>query len=159
MRDWNKALEFIEQQTWGKTRAQSASAANNPKPSPRVWRAPDAVSRAASAAERQAHRQFSGGGASNTVVARSVKLTIPLEPATVAALVAPESGPARVKLTVTFDGGALRAEVAAKSVRKAQRVLAENGVDAVFCMLQGRLAAKNEIIECGLVAQMKVTHA
>src|SRR5262249_34929943 len=158
MRDLNKAIERIEQQTWGReTRAHSASAADNPKSSPRAWRAPDAVSRPASAAEREAHRQFSGGKAINTVVARAVKVTIPLQPATVAALVAPESGPSRLKLVVTFDGGSVRAELAAKSVRKAQRTLAEHGLDAVFCSLQGRLAVKNEIVECGLVAQVKTT--
>src|SRR5262245_61932424 len=158
MRDLNKAIEHIEQQTWGReTRARSASAADNPKPSPRAWRAPDVAQRPASAAEREAHRQFSGDKAINMVAARAVKVTIPLQPATVAALGAPESGPSRIKLTVTFDGGSLRAEVAAKSVRKAQRVLAENGFDAVFCMLQGKLAPKNEIIECGLVAQVKMT--
>src|SRR5215467_2479582 len=123
MRDLNKAIERIEQQTWRReTRAHSASAADNPKPSPRAWRAPDVVQRPASAAEREAHRQFGGGEAINrTVVARAVKVMIPLQPATVAALAAPESGPSRIRLTVTFDGGSLRTEVAAKSVRKAQR--------------------------------------
>jgi len=107
-----------------------------------------------------ANAEFGGGEASNTtVVARAVKVTIPLQPATVAALVVPEGGPSRIKLIVTFDGGTLRAEVAAKSVRKAQRVLAENGADAVFCQLIGKLAAKNEIIECGLVAQAKTASA
>jgi hypothetical protein len=158
MRDLNKAIEHIEQQTWGReTRTPSASAADKPKSSPRAWRAPDVAQRSATAAEREVHRQASGGAAINTVVARSVKVTIPLQAATVAALAAPESGPSRLKLTVTFDGGSLRAEVAAKSVRRAQRALAENGLDATFCMLQGRLAPKNEIVECGLVAQVKTT--
>ena len=143
MRDLNKMIEHIEQKTW-KRETRAASAAENPKPSPRAWRAPDAVQRPANAAEREVHRQASGGAAVNTVVARSVKVTIPLQPATVAALAAPESGPSRIRLTVTFDGGSLRTEVAAKSVRKAQRVLVENGLDAVFCMLQGKLALKNE---------------
>ena len=158
MRDLNKVIERVEQQTWGReTRAPSASAADNPKPSPRAWRAPaDAVQRPASAAEREVHRQASGAVAVNTVVARSVKLTIPLQAATVVALSAPEGGPTRLKLTVTFDGGSLRAEVAAKSVRKAQRTLAEHGPDAVVCLLQGKLSAKGEIIECGLVAQVKM---
>jgi len=155
MRDLNKMIEHIEQKTW-KRETRAASAAENPKPSPRAWRAPDAVQRPASAAEREAHHQF-GAGDHRTVVARSVKVTIPLQPATVAALAAPESGPSRIRLTVTFDGGSLRTEVAAKSVRKAQRVLVENGLDAVFCMLQGKLALKNEILECGLVAQVKTT--
>src|SRR5262245_64671450 len=100
MRDLNKTIEHIEQRTWG-TRKPSASAADNPKSSPRAWRAPDVVQRPASAAEREAHRQFGGGEASNrTVVARAVKVTIPLQPATVVALGAPESGPSRIKLTV-----------------------------------------------------------
>jgi hypothetical protein len=156
MRDLNKTIEHIERVTWKQEDRRPTDVAKL-KPSPRAWRAPDAVLRPASAAEREVHRQASGGAAGNTVVARAVKVTIPLQPDSVAALAVPESGPARVKLSVSFDAGTLRTEIAAKSVRKAQRVLAENGPDAVFCMLQGKLAPKNEIVECGLVAQVKAT--
>ena len=80
---------------------------------------------------------------------------MPLDPAAVVTLEAPEGGPSRIRLTITTaEGGVLRAEVAAKSLRKAQRTIAENGPEAVFCMLQGKLV-KNEITECGLVAQVK----
>jgi hypothetical protein len=146
MRDLNKAIERIEQQTWGRE-TRPASAADKPKPSPRAWRTPDTVLRLA---EREAH--------ANTLIARTVKLTVSLQPAAVAALIAPESGPSRIKLNVVYDGGTLRAEVAAKSVRKAQKMIAENGVENVFVALQGRLG-RGEIVECGLTVQVKASCA
>jgi len=141
MRDLYKTIGHIERATW-KTSSKTSSAP-----------------RAASAVEREAHRQFektANKPAPNTLIARAVKLTVPLSPAAVAALDAREGGPSRIRLTITFDGGTLWTEVAAKSVRKAQKVIAENGPEAVFCTLQGKLV-KNEIVECGLVAQVKAT--
>src|SRR5262245_5012518 len=142
-RDINKTIEHIEQTTWGSRDRRSSQPADKPKPSPPAWRAPDAVLRPASAAGREVHRQFEG--AANTLVARAVKLTVPLDPAAVVTLEAPEGGPSRIRLTITTaEGGVLRAEVAAKAVRKAQKTITENGFEAVFCMLQGKLV-KNEI--------------
>jgi hypothetical protein len=152
-RDINKTIEHIEQATWGSRERQPSPPIERPKPSPRAWRAEETLGlpRQASAAEREMHHRQTE--ATNTLVARSVKLTIPLAPEAVAALVVRDGVP-RVKLTITFEGGTLRTEVSAKSVRKAQRVLAENNSEAVFCMLQGKLV-KNEIAEAGLVAQVK----
>src|SRR5262249_17973694 len=116
----------------------------------------DAVPRPASAAEREAHRQFRGGEATNRRgVACAIKVMIPLQPATVAALAAPVSGPSRIRLTLTFDGRSVRAGGGAGSGSKEQRGLGENGRGSVFCMLQGKLAPKNEVVECGLVGQVK----
>src|SRR5215472_12666940 len=153
MRDINKAIEHIEQTTWGGRDQKPSQPVSTSNSSPRAWRAPDAVLRPASAAERAAHRQFEG--VANTLTARSIKVTVPLNAAEVAALEAPEGGPSRIRLTITVEGGALRAEVAAKAVRKAQKTIAENSPDAIFCQLIGKLV-KNEIVECGLVAQVKI---
>jgi hypothetical protein len=83
-----------------------------------------------------------------------VKVTVMLSPADVLALNAHDGGPSRAKFTIAFDGGALRADVAAKSVRKAQKTITDHGAENVFCMLQGKLG-RGEITECGLVAQVK----
>jgi sarcosine oxidase gamma subunit len=153
MRDINKMIEHIEQTTWGSRDRRSSQPADKPKPSPHAWRAPDAVLRPASPAEREAHRRFEG--AANALVARAVKVTVPLDPAAVAALEVREGGPPRLRLTIAVEGGVLQADVAAKAVRKAQRTLVENSPDAIFCQLIGKLV-KNEIVECGLVAQVKI---
>src|SRR5262249_56861877 len=98
MRDLNKMIEHIEQKTW-KRETRAASAAENPKPSPRAWRAPDAVQRPANAAEREVHRPASGGAAVNTGGARSGKGTNPFQAAPVAALPSPEAWPLPLQLT------------------------------------------------------------
>jgi hypothetical protein len=46
------------------------------------------------------------------------------------------------------------ADIATKSLRKAKSTIAANGAEHVFAMVQGKLKG-NEIIECGLVAQVK----
>jgi hypothetical protein len=90
---------------------------------------------------------------SSTIAARTIKVTIPLDPAAVLGL-AVKDGQARVKFTVTHDAGALRADVSAKSVRRVQAAITTNGVENTFVMLQGRLG-RGEILECGLTAQVK----
>ncbi len=58
----------------------------------------------------------------------------------------------RVLLTIAVpDFGTLTADVAGKSVRKAQAQIAEHGVDGVAVIVQGRLVSGNRIIEAGLV--------
>jgi hypothetical protein len=48
------------------------------------------------------------------------------------------------------------ADVVTKSLRKVKTAIAANGAENVFVMVQGRLK-NNEIAECGIVAQVKVT--
>jgi hypothetical protein len=86
------------------------------------------------------------------VSARAVKVTIPLDPAVVGALPVPDG--ARADLAVNCDGKLYSASIATKSLRKAKTTIGVNGADATFVMLQGRLKG-DEIIECGLVAQVK----
>jgi predicted O-methyltransferase YrrM len=47
------------------------------------------------------------------------------------------------------------AEIAAKSLRRAQRAIREAGTDNIVPLLQGRLAAGDVIAEAGLSAQPK----
>jgi hypothetical protein len=88
-----------------------------------------------------------------TVSASSIKVTIPLDAAAIAALPAPD-GQTRGKLTITCDGKNYIADLATKSLRKAKSTIAASGVENTFVMVQGKLKG-NEITECGLVAQTK----
>jgi len=63
-------------------------------------------------------------------------------------------GQPRVKFSVAYEGGTLGADVAAKSVRKAQSTIRTVGVENTFVMLQGKLG-RGEILEADLVAQPK----
>jgi hypothetical protein len=88
-----------------------------------------------------------------TVTARAIKVTIPLAPAEVVAL--PSShGQERVKLAIACEGKLYSADIATKSLRKAKSTISANGTENVFAMVQGKLKG-SEIIECGLVAQVK----
>jgi hypothetical protein len=84
--------------------------------------------------------------------ARSVKLVVPLDAADVAAMPVPEG---RATFAVTYIGGMLEASVNAKSLRKVQSTIRDHGAEGVFVMLQGKLGRGGEILECGLVAQVK----
>ncbi len=53
------------------------------------------------------------------------------------------------------DYGLVSADVAAKSLRRAQNAIVQHGSDGVACVLQGKLASSGKIIEAGLVAQVK----
>jgi hypothetical protein len=89
-----------------------------------------------------------------TVTAWAIKVTIPLAPAEVAALPSSPHGQERVKLAITCEGKLYSADIATKSLRKAKSTISANGTENVFAMVQGKLKG-NEIIECGLVAQVK----
>ncbi len=62
----------------------------------------------------------------------------------------------RVTLTIEAAGyGPVHADIAAKSLRKCQAVIAENGSENVATILQGKLASGGQILEAGLMAQIK----
>jgi hypothetical protein len=88
-----------------------------------------------------------------TVTARSIKVTIPLDAAAIAALPVPD-GQTRSKLTITCDGKNYIADLATKSLRKSKATIAASGAENTFVMIQGKLR-NNEIVEAGLVAQVK----
>jgi hypothetical protein len=89
-----------------------------------------------------------------TISAKSVKVTVPLDPAEIKAL-PPLHDQDRVKLAVSCDGRLYTADIATKSLRKAKSTINASGVENIFCMIHGKLQG-NEIVECGLVAQVKV---
>jgi hypothetical protein len=87
-----------------------------------------------------------------TLTARALKITIPLDAAEIARLRAPDE--TRVLLAINCEGKTYTADITTKSLRKAKGVISANRAENVFAMVQGKLRG-NEIIECGLVAQVK----
>src|SRR5262249_31639208 len=90
------------------------------------------------------------------VTARAVKITIALDPTAINALALPNQE--RAELVVSCDGVRYTANISTKSLRKAKNTIAASGADAIFVALQGKLKDR-EIIECGLVAQIKTMKA
>jgi hypothetical protein len=85
--------------------------------------------------------------------ARALKVTISLDSAEVAQLVAPDRTP-RVTLTVRLPDRSLIADLAAKSVRRALATITEHGSTGVTVIVQGKLVG-DTITEAGLMAQPK----
>ena len=90
------------------------------------------------------------------LTAKSLKVVVPLDPAEVSSLRAPPT--ARVMLDIQVAGGApkVKAEVATKSLKKAQATIREHGADGCAAFIQGKLTAGGVVVEAGLVAQVKV---
>jgi hypothetical protein len=87
--------------------------------------------------------------------ARSLKVTLVLDPAQLAELHVPSgAGPQRFRITV--GERRLTGQVNAKGLRKAAALIAEHGVERVAVIVQGKLAEGDEITEAGLVAQVKL---
>jgi hypothetical protein len=152
MRDVNRMIERIERiVSRNLDTPQPVRPSQSRKLTQHVWRASDAKPHAAT--DVIARREVIMN--STTIAARTVKVTIPLDPAAVLGL-AVKDGQARIKFTVTHDAGALH--VSAKSMRRVQKAIADNGAESTFVMLQGRLG-HGEILECGLTAQVKAPAA
>jgi hypothetical protein len=153
MRDLNKSIAYVER---GLLRGLDRKVASLPKgmvskPPIRAWRAP------ASAADvvypiEQVFRPKAKPMPQLTLTARALKVTVPLDPAEIASM--PASGQERIKLAIACEGKLYTADIATKSLRKAQATIAASGAVNVFAMVQGKLKG-SEIVECGLVAQIK----
>lgn len=91
-----------------------------------------------------------------TAKALSVKLV--LDPAPLAGVVVPNGQP-RIEITVDACGRTLRAELNAKSARRAVASINELGPAAVVCILQGKLNDGDVITEAGIVVAPKVAPA
>jgi hypothetical protein len=76
----------------------------------------------------------------NTVIATKLKATIVLDAGQLLTVEVVDGKP-RVILRVKFPDRVLTADVAAKSVRKAQAMIREQGADSVVPLLQGMLTA------------------
>jgi hypothetical protein len=158
MRDLHKTLAFIENKLARglDDRKPERPAAPSPPKSPiRGWRAPMTTTDAQYPIERVFPKQKESPMAQYTITARAMKVTIPLNAAEVAALPAPD-GQTRSRLTISCEGRGYTTDIATKALRKAKATIAANGVDSVFVMVQGKLKG-NEIIEAGIVAQVKLT--
>ena len=70
------------------------------------------------------------------------------------AITAPAGKP-RVRLRIRLPDRTVTADIAAKSLRKAQTAIREAGADSIALLLQGRLIAGDVIAEAGLSAQPK----
>jgi hypothetical protein len=152
MRDVGKIIARIERDmNRGLERRPVAPPSGKPKPTPRAWRAPETGFPYPSeqALEPEENRPV---GAQLTLTTRGLKVTVVLAAAEVAALPTPDGQ--RCTLAITCDGKVYSADVAVKSLRKCKATISDNGAENVFCMVQGKLRG-TEIIECGLVAQVK----
>jgi hypothetical protein len=160
-RDINRALEQVER---AMARALDESSAKPPKkttpktrsPTIRAWRAP--ASNHSQYPEPKTRSVFREkiNMTKLSVTARAIKVSVPLDPAAVGALPLPNQE--RVELAVGCDGLRYAASISTKSLRKAKSTISANGAEKVFVMLQGKLKG-NEILECGLVAQVKIVKA
>jgi hypothetical protein len=84
---------------------------------------------------------------------RALKVTIVLAPAEVLAHPAPDTP--RVTLRIRVSDRTVTAEIAAKSLRRAQATIREVGTEAVACILQGKLMVGDTLGEAGLSVQLK----
>jgi hypothetical protein len=89
-----------------------------------------------------------------TLSARALKITVALDAMEVRALPDPGGQASRCQLAITCEGKIYTADIATKALRKAKSTISANGAENVFAMVTGKLKG-SEIIECGLVAQVK----
>jgi hypothetical protein len=89
-----------------------------------------------------------------TLTAARLKVTTTLNADELLAVPGPESKP-RITLRIRLPDRTVTAEIAAKSLRKAQAVIRDAGADNIVLLLQGRLVAGDVIAEAGLSAQPK----
>ena len=89
-----------------------------------------------------------------TLTATRLKIATTLDATELLAINAPNDKP-RITLRIRLPDRTLTAEIAAKSLRKAQTTLRQSGADNIVLLLQGRLIAGDVIAEAGLSAQPK----
>jgi hypothetical protein len=90
--------------------------------------------------------------------ATKLKVTLILKPAELLAVPAPE-GQARVLLQIKLPDRTVKADIATKSLRRAQTTIRETGADNVVVILQGALVAGEIVTEAGLSAQPRTPKA
>ena len=92
-----------------------------------------------------------------TLTAQRLKVTLVLNADELRAVPAPDGKP-RVTLRIPLPDRKLSADIAAKSLRKAQAAIRDAGADAVALVLQGCLVEDDMIAEAGLSAQLEAKH-
>ena len=93
-----------------------------------------------------------------TLTASRLKITVILNAAELSAVRAPPTDGAdkqRITLRIRLPDRTITAEIAAKSLRKAQTAIREAGADAILLLLQGQLITGDRVAEAGLSAQPK----
>jgi hypothetical protein len=86
--------------------------------------------------------------------ARALKVSMVLDHTPFIGLTIPE-GQGRINVPVAVGARKITVSLAAKSVRKAVRVLSETPEGSAILLLSGRLEADNTLADAGLVAQTK----
>ena len=85
------------------------------------------------------------------LLAKTIKVTIVLDPAAVGALAMAENG-SRPRINIAVAGRTLSAELNPKTLRKTIATIREHGPEAVAVVLQGKLAAGDVVEEGAVVA-------
>jgi len=93
----------------------------------------------------------------NMLSARRLKVSVVLNPDELLAVPAPE-GKSRAILRISLPDRRVSAEIAAKSLRKAQATVRVHGTENTACILQGNLVG-DTIAEAGISAQPKTAKA
>ena len=91
----------------------------------------------------------------NTLTARSIKATLVLAADEILALSAPDGQPRCIVKVNVAGARTITADLNAKSVRKAVATIREAEPENVTCILQGKLAADNTLLDAGLSVQLK----
>jgi len=89
-----------------------------------------------------------------TLTASRLKVTTVLNATELLAVPAPEGKP-RITLRIRLPDRTITAEIAAKSLLKAQTAIRETAADSIAPVLQGHLVAGDVIAEAGLSSQPK----
>ena len=87
--------------------------------------------------------------------ARSLKCTVVLDPAEVVAIPVTDGLP-RLLLRIRLPDRTVTADLAAKSVRRAQAAIREHGEAGVAAVIQGKLVVGDVMQEAGLAVQPKI---
>jgi hypothetical protein len=91
----------------------------------------------------------------NTLNAKSLKATLVLDASEIAKLPTPPNGVPRTTLRISVAGRIVTADLNSKSVRKALLTIQEAKPENVACILQGRLAGDDTLLDAGLSALPK----
>jgi predicted O-methyltransferase YrrM len=88
------------------------------------------------------------------LAAKSISVSLVLDPAGLLGVTVP-IGAAQVAFAIAASGRIVKGRFKAKSLRRAAAVIAERGVENVAVIVQGRLAADDQIEDAGIAVQPK----
>jgi hypothetical protein len=89
------------------------------------------------------------------LTANQLKITVVLRPEELLTIPAPDGTP-RIVLKIKLPDRTISADIASKSLRRAQTTIRDLGNENVACLLQGNLIANDVISDAGLSVQPKV---